>query len=79
MYFYGFILCEFFNVLVAVSVLFLTNKFLNHSFLLYGLKVKESSKSLMLMLPSGVRVLPTAGGRADLDKKSHVRRLSQNR
>ena len=39
MYFYGFILCEFLNVLAATSVLFLTNKFLNHSFVLYGLKV----------------------------------------
>ena len=38
-YFYGFILCEFLNVLVATSVLFLTNKFLNHRFLLYGLQV----------------------------------------
>jgi len=40
-YFYGFILCEFLNVLVATSVLFLTNKFLNHRFLLYGLKVSS--------------------------------------
>ena len=38
-YFYGFIMCECLNVTVAFSVLFLTNKFLNHRFLLYGLKV----------------------------------------
>lgn len=42
-YFYGFILCEFLNVLVATSVLFLTNKFLNHRFLLYGLKVGKTN------------------------------------
>ena len=39
MYFYGFILCEILNVSVAISVYFLTNKFLNHRFLLYGLLV----------------------------------------
>ena len=39
-YFYGFIMCEIFNVTVAVIVLFLTNKFLNHRFLFYGPKVK---------------------------------------
>ena len=42
-YFYGFILCEFLNVVVATSVLFLTNKFLNHRFLLYGLKVGKTN------------------------------------
>ena len=54
MYFYGFILCEFLNVLVATSVLFLTNKFLNHSFLLYGLKVGKltiSRAPVKLFLP----------------------------
>ena len=39
MYFYGFILCEILNVIVAISVYFLTNKFLNHRYLLYGLLV----------------------------------------
>ena len=43
-YFYGFILCEFLNVLVATSVLFLTDKFLNHRFLLYGLKVGKANR-----------------------------------
>jgi len=38
-YFYGFIFCEILNVGTATAVLFLTNKFLNHRFLLYGLKV----------------------------------------
>ena len=73
MYFYGFILCEFFNVLVAVSVLFLTNKFLNHRFLLYGLKVIHSTEWLMLILScSGLRLLQTAGGGAEVDGEPHV-------
>ena len=38
-YFYGFIMCEVLNVTVAFIVLFLTNKFLNHRFLFYGLQV----------------------------------------
>ena len=49
-YFYGFILCEFLNVLVATSVLFLTNKFLNHRFLLYGLKVGKANTSWRVKL-----------------------------
>ena len=63
-YFYGFILCEFLNVLVATSVLFLTNKFLNHRFLLYGLKVGIGNHlyraKVKLFSPPGILVLQTA-------------------
>ena len=77
MYFYGFILCEFLNVLVATSVLFLTDKFLNHRFLLYGLKVGKGNTiwraKVKLFLPPGLLVLQTTRGGTEASEKSNVR------
>ena len=76
-YFYGFILCEFLNVLVATSVLFLTDKFLNHRFLLYGLKVGKANTiwraKVKLFLPPGLLVLQTTRGGTETSEKSNVR------
>ena len=76
-YFYGFILCEFLNVLVATSVLFLTNKFLNHRFLLYGLKVGKANTSWRVKLncssPPGLLLLQTTRGGTEASEKSNVR------